>query len=94
MHFLDDVEKVTSKKEEPIVEKIPTNIVTHEDLETLSNAFKDSINETIKQNNEKFKAELIDFLKHEGIASNMLDNDQANNPVKDPEKEPENPVED
>lgn len=94
MHFLDDVEKVVLKAEEPIVEQIPTNIVTHEDLETLSNAFKDSINETIRQNNEKFKAELIDFLKHEGIASNMLDNDQANNPVKDPEKEPENPVED
>ena len=83
MHFLDDVEKVIPK-EEPIVEKIPSNIVTHEDLETLSNAFKDSINETIKQNNEKFKAELIDFLKHEGIASNMLDNDQA--------KEPEDPI--
>lgn len=84
MHFLDDVEKAMPKKEEPIVEQIPTNIVTHEDLETLSNAFKDSINETIKQNNEKFKAELIDFLKHEGIASNMLDNDQA--------KEPEEPI--
>lgn len=80
MHFLDDVEKVVPKAEEPIVEQIPTNIVTHEDLETLSNAFKDSINETIKQNNEKFKAELIDFLKHEGIASNMLDNDQAKEP--------------
>lgn len=86
MHFLDDVEKVIPKKEEPIVEQIPTNIVTHEDLETLSNAFKDSINETIRQNNEKFKAELIDFLKHEGIASNMLDNDQA--------KETEEPIED
>lgn len=84
MHFLDDVEKVVPKHEEPIVEQIPTNIVTHEDLETLSNAFKDSINETIRQNNEKFKAELIDFLKHEGIASNMLDNDQA--------KEPEEPI--
>lgn len=84
MHFLDDVEKVTPKKDEPIVEKIPTNIVTHEDLETLSNAFKDSINETIRQNNEKFKAELIDFLKHEGIASNMLDSDPATDPVKDP----------
>jgi len=84
MHFLDDVEKVVPKAEEPIVEQIPTNIVTHEDLETLSNAFKDSINETIKQNNEKFKAELIDFLKHEGIASNMLDNDQS--------KEPEEPI--
>ena len=83
MHFLDDVEKVIPK-EEPIVEKIPTNIVTHEDLETLSNAFKDSINETIKQNNEKFKAELIDFLKHEGIASNMLDID--------PTKETEEPI--
>lgn len=86
MHFLDDVEKAMPKHEEPIVEQIPTNIVTHEDLETLSNAFKDSINETIRQNNEKFKAELIDFLKHEGIASNMLDNDQA--------KEPEEPIED
>ena len=85
MHFLDDVEKVVPKHEEPIVEQIPTNIVTHEDLETLSNAFKDSINETIRQNNEKFKAELIDFLKHEGIASNMLDNDQA--------KELEEPIE-
>ena len=84
MHFLDDVEKVVPKAEKPIVEQIPTNIVTHEDLETLSNAFKDSINETIRQNNEKFKAELIDFLKHEGIASNMLDNDQA--------KEPEEPI--
>ena len=84
MHFLDDVEKVVPKHEESIVEQIPTNIVTHEDLETLSNAFKDSINETIRQNNEKFKAELIDFLKHEGIASNMLDNDQA--------KEPEEPI--
>lgn len=84
MHFLDDVEKVVPKHEETIVEQIPTNIVTHEDLETLSNAFKDSINETIRQNNEKFKAELIDFLKHEGIASNMLDNDQA--------KEPEEPI--
>lgn len=84
MHFLDDVEKAMPKHEEPIVEQIPTNIVTHEDLETLSNAFKDSINETIRQNNEKFKAELIDFLKHEGIASNMLDNDQA--------KEPEEPI--
>lgn len=84
MHFLDDMEKVVPKTEEPIVEQIPTNIVTHEDLETLSNAFKDSINETIRQNNEKFKAELIDFLKHEGIASNMLDNDQA--------KEPEEPI--
>ena len=86
MHFLDDVEKAMPKHEEPIVEQIPSNVVTHEDLETLSNAFKDSINETIRQNNEKFKAELIDFLKHEGIASNMLDNDQA--------KEPEEPVED
>ena len=84
MHFLNDVEKVIPKNEEPIVEQIPTNIVTHEDLETLSNAFKDSINETIKQNNEKFKAELIDFLKHEGIASNMLDTE--------PTKEPENPI--
>ena len=83
MHFLNDVEKVIPK-EEPIVEQIPSKIVTHEDLEILSNAFKDSINETIKQNNEKFKAELIDFLKHEGIASNMLDNDQA--------KEPEEPI--
>lgn len=89
MHFLDDVEKVVPKKEEPIVEQIPTNIVTHEDLETLSNAFKDSINETIKQNNEKFKAELIDFLKHEGIASNMLDKDQATEteePIEDEER--------
>lgn len=84
MYFLNDVEKVIPKKEEPIVEQIPTNIVTHEDLETLSNAFKDSLNETIRQNNEKFKAELIDFLKHEGIASNMLDNDQA--------KEPDEPI--
>ena len=86
MHFLDDVEKVVPKAEEPIVEQIPTNIVTHEDLETLSNAFKDSINETIKQNNEKFKAELIDFLKHEGIASTMLE--------KEPTEEPEKPIED
>lgn len=84
MHFLDDVEKVTPKHEEPIVEQIPSNVVTHEDLETLSNAFKDSINETIRQNNEKFKAELIDFLKHEGIASDMLDNEQA--------KETEEPI--
>lgn len=85
MHFLDDVEKAMPKAEEPIVEKIPNNIVTHEDLETLSNAFKESINETIKQNNEKFKAELIDFLKHEGIASDMLE--------KEPTKEPEEPIE-
>ena len=83
MHFFADVEKVIPQNVESVEsQKVESNIVTHEDLETLANAFKESVAESIKANNEKLKMEMVDFLKHNNIASNILE----------AEEEPENAI--
>ena len=77
MHFFADVEKVIPQNVERVEsQKVEGNIVTHEDLETLANAFKESVAESIKANNEKLKMEMVDFLKHNNIASNILEADE------------------
>ena len=73
MHFFNDVEKVIPQEVESVEsEQIQSNVITHEDLENLANAFKENVAETIKANNEKLKSEMLDFLKHNNIASDML----------------------
>lgn len=93
MHFFKDVEKVIPQKVEVETQHINNNVVTHEDLETLANAFKESVTESIKANNEKLKQEMVDFLKHNNIASGMLKDEAGNDATIEPienEKEGEN----
>lgn len=96
-HFFKDVEtvlpevnkNVTENKNEMEIEQIKDKMVTHQDLEDLANAFKESVAASFKENNEKLKTEMIDFLKHENIASNViLDEDPVEN--NDEKKEGEN----
>ena len=83
MHFFSDVEKVIPQEVESVEsEQIQSKVITHEDLENLANAFKENVVETIKANNEKLKAEMLDFLKHNNIASDMLNSkDEAEDTV-------------
>lgn len=94
MHFFEDVEKVIPHEVETVESKqVPSNVITHEDLENLANAFKENVAESIKANNEKLKSEMLDFLKHNKIASDMLEGEEAKEPVDNEEtkeKEGEN----
>lgn len=94
MHFFEDVEKVIPHEVESVESnKVPSNVITHEDLENLANAFKENVAESIKANNEKLKSEMLDFLKHNKIASDMLEGEEATEPVDNEEtkeKEGEN----
>lgn len=94
MHFFEDVEKVIPHEVEAVESKqVSSNVITHEDLENLANAFKENVAESIKANNEKLKSEMLDFLKHNKIASDMLEGEEAKEPVDNEEtkeKEGEN----
>lgn len=94
MHFFEDVEKVIPHEVESVESKqVASNVITHEDLENLANAFKENVAESIKANNEKLKSEMLDFLKHNKIASDMLEGEEAEEPVDNEEtkeKEGEN----
>lgn len=94
MHFFEDVERVIPHEVENVESnQVPSNVITHEDLENLANAFKENVAESIKANNEKLKSEMLDFLKHNKIASDMLEGEEAKEPVDNEEtkeKEGEN----
>ena len=65
MHFYEAIEKTIPKT--PEVTPSVNNSVTSQDLQDLKNAFSEQIENTMKNNNEAFKKEMLDFLKKENI---------------------------